>query len=115
MAMLKVFYTGYITELSKPPTLDSFKKKDALARKYCTAALFNKIAAQKEHGYVDADPYVQANDVDTAWLKTLSFKRDVGKQNGYILSFTNIPPTYKNIIHLTVLKQGKNYKISAIK
>ena len=115
VAMLKEFYTGYITESSKPPTLESLKKMDALARKYCTAALFNKFEAQKDHGYLDADPYIHAQDVDISWLKTMSFKKVARKQNEYILSYTNIPPTYKQIIYLTLVKQGGNYKISAIK
>ena len=112
IAMIREFYTAYITGWAKqPPTLDDMRKIEALKKRYCTASLLKKIDAQVRP---EADPFIFAQDIDTEWLKTMSVKKDVRKFNSYIVSYLSYPNS-KTIIHLTVIKQGDKFKIMAIR
>jgi len=112
LAMLKEFYTAYITELSKWPL--NTKKLNEIKKKYCTVSLLNKINAQLESGKLDSDPLLQAQDVDISWLKTLSFNRTVKRLNTYTVSYLDTASNEKVIMYLTVIKQGEFFKISSV-
>jgi hypothetical protein len=114
IAMLKAFYTAYITASSKLPTPDALKKLAALPKKYCTATLQRKINAQYQHGHVDADPFTHSQDVDLSWLNTLIIRRDVRNANSYTVSYGDEVSQFKAVIQLTVLKQGSSFKIATI-
>jgi len=113
--MLKEFYTAYITEWSKLTTPINLTKLNAIQRKYCTASLLSKIKAQLKSGQLDSDPFLQAQDVDISWLKTLSFNRDSRILNSYTASYIDSVSNEKVIIHLTIIKQGDNFKIMSIR
>ncbi|HZG26430.1 MAG TPA: hypothetical protein VEZ17_17705 [Chitinophagaceae bacterium] len=115
IALLKEFYTAYITESSKLPTLTNLAKVEAIQKKYCTTSLLKKINAQFKSGHVDADPFIFAQDVDVLWLKTMSFNKDLKRVNGYTVSYMQSIPNEKIVIHLTVIKQGDGLKIASIR
>ena len=112
-AMLKTFYRAHITAASKWPI--DFAKLNAISKKYCTASLLSKIQAQLKSGQLDADPFLQAQDVDISWLKTLSFAKEARPLNAYTVSYVDAVSNEKVVIHLTVSKQGDRFKISAIR
>ena len=113
VALLKEFYTAHITAASKWPI--DFIRRNALSKKYCTAILLNRIQAQLKSGQLDADPFLHAQDVDISWLRTLSFNSDAGSVNAYAVSYFDAAAKEKVVIHLTVSKQGNNFKITALR
>ncbi|WP_151089384.1 DUF3828 domain-containing protein [Hymenobacter baengnokdamensis] len=115
LTMLKEFYTAYITESSKSPAINNLDKIFALQKKSCTVGLSNKINAQLKSGQLEADPFLQAQDIDISWLKTLSFMKDLRRQNGYIVSYFDSEANEKVVIHLTVIRQDGKFKISDYK
>ncbi|WP_188561752.1 DUF3828 domain-containing protein [Hymenobacter frigidus] len=115
IAMLREFYTAYITAFSELPATDALKKLQTLPKKYCTAGLLRKINAQSQQGHVDADPFTQSQDVDLSWINTLAVRRDVKSANFYTVSLGDDISQFKVAIQLTVLKQGNSFKIAAIR
>jgi len=103
--MLKEFYTIYITEEYKDGLEDSIKKK------YCTKKILNRIKQDEE---LENDPFVNAQDYDLAWLKTLTINKDSQKENVYTVSFISSYDQKKTIIRLLVVKDGQRYKIDNI-
>jgi hypothetical protein len=113
ITMLKEFYTVYITELSKWPINST--ELNTIKKKYCTSSLLSKIKAQFKSGQLSADPFLQAQDFDISWLKTLSVNRDSKKLNGYNISYIDSEAKEKVVIRLTVIKQGDGHKIASIR
>ncbi|OGX84328.1 hypothetical protein BEN47_02890 [Hymenobacter lapidarius] len=113
-AMLKAFYTAYITVGAQAPTRANLAQALALQKEYCTASLFRKIQAQYASRHLETDPFLYAQDVDIAWVNTLSVQKDAKVLNGYRVSYGSAP-TEKTTIHVTVLQQGKAVKIASIK
>ncbi|MDQ2769613.1 MAG: YbjP/YqhG family protein [Bacteroidota bacterium] len=111
--MLKEFYTTYITESSKSLATDNLDRIFAIQKKYCTVSLLNKINAQFKSGQLEADPFLQAQDIDVSWLNTLSFNKDSRRLNGYRVSYFDSVANEKVVIHLTVVNQDGKFKISA--
>ncbi|HEY1163726.1 MAG TPA: DUF3828 domain-containing protein [Chitinophaga sp.] len=109
--MLKEFYTSYITEGAKiessEETLASIKKK------YCTGKLLNKMKQEMEAGDMDSDPFINAQDFDIEWLKTLSISKDPQKTDVYIVSYLDNDAKTRTSMKLHVVKAGAQYKIDA--
>ena len=114
VAMLKAFYTSYITVFSNWNSPIDDTKLNALQRKYCTTSLLNKIANQSKSGELESDPFLQAQDADISWLKTLSFKKDLKKPNSYDVSYIDKYRSEQVIIHITVIKQKESLKIASL-
>jgi hypothetical protein len=113
IVMLKGFYTSYINVFSTISPAQ-IQKLNSIKAKYCTASLLAKIENQLKSGELDYDPFLKAQDVDTGWLKTLSFEKDSKKADFYIVSYVDNSSNTKVAIHLTVVKQGENYKIASV-
>jgi hypothetical protein len=115
---LKNFYTTYITDIAIGHSLHS---SDSLIKKYCTPRLLHKIAEhsapEKLNGW-DYDPFIKAQDCDTAVLKTLAIRTNKMNPNAYSVSyewtdyFTKI--TTKTTIHLMVVDQKDGFRISEV-
>lgn len=109
MEMLKQFYTEYIKEILK--TEPSEKKLHSIRKQYCTAGLLSKIQSVE----LDYDPFLNAQDADEDWLKTLSISKDPQrKKDGYIISLVDKDTQTKTTIKLLVVKEKERYKIDAI-
>lgn len=111
-SMLKDFYTGYISTIAAGAD-DYGAKLEALTKKYCTTKLTKKIEKDQADG-MDYDPYIKAQDADSAWLKTLSIQKDAQKPNGYTASYMDNSSHKKITISLLVIKQGENFKIDSV-
>lgn len=108
ISMLKEFYTAYITENAKMPA--DFTKINLIKKKYCTANLLSKI--EKEE--LDYDPFLNAQDSNTEWLKTLTIKKDTKENNLFQVSYKDTYSGTQVIIKLIVIKEMESYKINAI-
>ena len=107
--MLKEFYTRYITEISK--TSPSAKKLHSIRKQYCTAGLLSRMKELE----LDYDPFINAQDTDDSWIKTLSVKRHPEKGKGlYIVSFSDTESKTTITVTLSVVKEGDDYKIGGI-
>ncbi|MCF6404249.1 YbjP/YqhG family protein [Chitinophaga filiformis] len=102
--MLKQFYTSYISA-DEESQLTSIKKQ------YCTKKILNRIAKDEE---LDADPFLQAQDTDMDWLKTLVISKDAQKPNVYSVSYINNYDKKRIVNKLVVVKVGQTYKIDDI-
>jgi len=102
--MLKQFYTSYITTEEESDLV-------VIRKKYCTKKILNRIAKDEE---LDADPFLQAQDTDQDWVKTLVINKDAQKPNVYIVSYVDNYTKKRIVNKLLVVKQGQNYKIDDI-
>jgi hypothetical protein len=102
--MLKQFYTSYITQVASSEGTE--KKLDIIKKRYCTAKLLNKIDKEE----LDSDPFIDAQDVDIDWVKTLFVGKDAQKHDVYIVSYMDNYNKKRTVIKLQVI----NAKITAI-
>lgn len=86
MEMLREFYTLYITEN------DKMKRDDlriaTLKEKYVTPKLIAKIDSAMLYYNLDYDPFVNAQDYDTAWIKTLEIAPVPERTNTFDICYT---------------------------
>jgi len=106
VAMLKDFYTSYMTAFSDGADENKFA---AIQKKYCTAALLKRVPKLAEQW--DSDPFLKAQDSNVEYLKTLTVKKDLKKRDSYIVSYYAVR-TF--VIHLLVIKQNESYKIDSV-
>jgi hypothetical protein len=105
---LKQFYTNYIIEIDKMP-LDEVKIKK-LKEQYCTSKFITKLEEQD----LDFDPFLNAQDCNIEWLKTLSIKKDTIKTNQYLVSYKDIYSNSQITIDIFIAKDNNAYKIDSI-
>lgn len=113
--MLKDFYTNYFSAFVEPPGALSQKKLDLIQKQFCTKAFYKKIPEIIEQ--TDSDVFLKAQDSDIKYLKTLTISKDL-KNEEYIVSYIADAMPEKKItiiIHLTLVKEGNSYKISAVR
>ena len=106
--MLKQFYTSYITASEESL---SEKELNLIRKQYCTPKILNRIAKDEE---LDSDPFVNAQDTNMDWLRTLVISKDPQKANVYIVSYLDTYSQKRTIIKLLVVKKGQAYKIDDI-
>jgi hypothetical protein len=106
VTMLKEFYTSYITLVASDSNTD--KQLVSLQKKYCTVKLITRLPKILEQR--DSDPFLNAQDSQVDYLKTLTVKRDVKKAGHYIVSYDH----GKIIINLTVVNVGSTCKIDSV-
>ena len=109
--MLKEFYTSYITEGTKIESSED--KLESIQKKYCTAKMLTKMKHEMEEGEMDSDPFINAQDFDIDWLKTLTITKDPQKADVYVVSYLNNYSKTKTHMKLRVVKEGAQYKIDA--
>jgi hypothetical protein len=112
IAMLKNFYTAYMTEIAVGSSHNFAKKLTSIQKKYCTADLVDKIPALVDRA--NCDPFLKAQDSNMENIKSLSFKKDTKASNLFLVSYTDIYRHNKTTIKLTVVKQKDNFKIASV-
>lgn len=113
--MLREFYLNYFTAFTELPIDSSQNKLETLQKKYCTVGFYEKIPNLIEQ--TGNDIFLKAQDSDIKYMNTLVISKGT-KNNEYVVSYiAEDAPEKKNtiIIHLTLVKEGSNYKISSIR
>ena len=82
IAMLKEFYTLYITENAKVQDFDR-KAVEALENKY----LINEFRKKRRDADLDYDPILHAQEVDADWIKTLEINPVAGQKDVYTIRY----------------------------
>lgn len=90
------------------------KKLDSILTKYCAPDLLHKIKQKTDAGDLDYDPFLKAQDVDTASLKTITFTKDPKRPDAYTFSYVANQGKYKPVIHLIVAKLNGVLKITDV-
>ncbi len=106
--MIKTFYTEYIMACVKNSNMDTM---NAIREKYCTKAFFNKIIKEKE---TDFDLFLNAQDCDVEWLKTLNVMKSSENEDKYMVSYINNYDESLIKIDLTVIFEDKSFRISNV-
>jgi hypothetical protein len=119
--MLKVFYTEYNTLWSIKPPLkyETFEHKlDSLYEKYCTPQLRTEAKKYLRNGHDLLTKDLGSVDLN----ENLRIDKDLKIENGFIVTFyasnsdaIGNPVKQKVEIHITVIKEGGNYKIKEVK
>lgn len=117
VSFLKNLYTRYITEIAIGDPLRS----DSLIKKYCTPGLLRKIEEHSDPeklNWWDYDPFIKAQDSDTAVLKTLAIRLNKTKPNSYCVSYDWTDyfskKTTRTTIYLIVKKQKEGFRIADV-
>lgn len=103
-AMLKAFYTEYMTELSEFPT--NYQKAQQIKEKYCTKEFLIEI----EKLDLDYDVILNAQDCDISTLESLEIKED--KNNQFIVSYQFFADKVE--VKLIIKQIGDKYKVDKI-
>jgi hypothetical protein len=107
--MINSFYSEYITQCSSSAT-DDAAGRNAIIEKYCTAELTSKV----KNSDPDFDPFLNAQDCDIAWLKTLTITQDENNKDTYYICYTAAPGEEPNCIDLKVIEEKGRFKISSV-
>lgn len=114
---IQSFYKEYITETCLEDDLPEWEKIEKIQEKYCSKELRRKIKEIiQEDGLLDADPFLNAQDCDIEWLKSLNVKADVN-DSWFVVSYsyTDYLNTKQNIeIRLKVISANDSYYIDDI-
>ncbi len=102
------FYTLYITESSKNQPNE--RQLNLIKHKYCSDKLLRKLSLEE----LDYDPFLNAQDCDIEWLKTLTITKDNKSKNKYIVGFIDNFSNKKNTIKLIISIISNKPKIIAI-
>ena len=117
IAMLKTFYTAYMSEFSKDDVAGLERTLAQLRQTYCTAKCekqYKRLVAE-----TDSDPIIKAQDSDAKLAKSIIITRNLKKPNQYTVSYSY--EVYKKggklgkeivTINLLLIKENGHYKIN---
>lgn len=111
--MLQEFYTKYDAELEKEQNY-SEEVLDAIKKEYCTTALLERLRADTDSGYIDADPFINAQDTDGHMMETLQIVKDPKEKDIYEASYRWAYDSTKITIRYKLVKEGNTYKIGDV-
>jgi hypothetical protein len=106
--MIKDFYNSYYHEKEKiwdEKNMEvAVEKLDSIINKYCTINLINQI-----RDAYDYDPFIDSNNYEESFLKTLTVLRDKNFNDLYYVSY--LVNNSKTTIKLIIKKKFDQYKI----
>ncbi|MDR2499106.1 MAG: YbjP/YqhG family protein [Tannerellaceae bacterium] len=105
--MLNEFYRAYF---SLCETSFSANDRQALLHRYCTKNCLRELEAAD----LDYDPFVDAQDCNAAWLRSLSVGKVHGQANIFEVSYT-APYSGKIVIRLALSEERTGFKINSIR
>ena len=109
---LKSFYSEYFIAASQ--NLPNLPTMDSLQMNYCTTELYNKLLYLYDLEEIDVDPFLESQDPQKEWLKSLNIKVDNQDSTLFIISY-KINKQKTNVIKLRVIEVAINtFKISSI-
>jgi hypothetical protein len=108
IATLKEFYTLWITENAKSQIDEN--AIDAIKQKYISSDLLASLNELE----LDYDPFLDAQDCDEKWLKTIEIKPVEGKENVFIVCYQthDFRGKRENCITLFIVKINGKYQIN---
>ncbi|WPV67746.1 DUF3828 domain-containing protein [Chitinophaga sp. LS1] len=110
--MLTKFYKAYIPAVESSTGERQIEK---LQKQYSTAKLISRVKKQTETMELDYDPYLNAQDADKDWVRTLQIEKDPKTPNLYNVSFLDNYEKKRHYIKVFVTKERNQYKISGFK
>lgn len=105
---LRGFYQGYIQESSKFPVDDA--RIAALKEKHCTSRLLETLGDAE----LEADPFLNAQDVDARWALNLEVTLDHSVTNLHQVCFTSLPGSSKHCVKVLMVAEGESWKIDRV-
>ncbi len=109
---LKSFYSEYFIAASQD--LPNLPKMDSLQMNYCTTELYNKLLYLYDLEEIDVDPFLESQDPQKEWLKSLNINADNQDSTLFIVSY-KINKQKTNVIKLKVIEVAINtFRISSI-
>lgn len=110
--MLREFYTAYLTEMMKDDlSTHGLSRLENITKRYVTAQLLDKINNEEE---LECNPFIDAQDYDNNWLKTLDVAKSESESGVFIVSFINEFDNNTKKVILLVTKNDSKYKIADI-
>ena len=83
---------------------------DSLQRKYCSSRFLDAI----KHQDLDADLFINAQDSDWAWVKTLVVLQETGPNGTYAVSYADKSNGKKTSVHIKLVTINNALKIDKI-
>ena len=122
ISMLREFYTAYNVAWTSDINSDILiEKLNSLQQKYCTDSLNNELNIIFQNFGLDHDILINDLYTDIESLKEMTIKRDVEKENVFIISYPGTiwlsPNKYdrkKVTIHVEVVMKEGQYKINDV-
>jgi Protein of unknown function (DUF3828) len=105
---LKVFYQSYIQESSKVP--EDNAKIESLKTKHCTAKFLGVLADAE----LDADPFLNAQDVDEKWADNLEIAPDAAAKDQFSVCYTVAFDNSKHCVKVAMVDDGGSWKIDNV-
>ena len=105
---LREFYQSYIQECSKFPV--HAEQIASLEKRYCTSRLLQSL----EDGELDADPFLNAQDVDAKWADNLEIAPDNSGTNLYQVCYASTFDKSKHCVKVKLTKEGESWKIDEV-
>jgi len=108
--MLITFYSTYIKAFSEMEPNKSETVCDSIRNLYCSKNLLAEIKIHE----LDYDPFLNAQDADIEWLKTLKITKDPKRNWLYTVSYLDNYSKETVYIKLKIVKLKESFKIDAI-
>jgi hypothetical protein len=108
MDSLKAFYQSYIRESSKVP--EDHAKIESLKAQHCTA----KFLVQLANAELEADPFLNAQDVEEKWAENLEITPESAGKDQYNVCYTASYDNAKHCVKVTMVDEGGSWKIDNI-
>jgi hypothetical protein len=107
---LKDFYSAYISEQAEAS--DDTGRISSLLREYCTDSFANHLRSVYAHGELEADPIIDAQDVDQSWIKTLSVEKS--SSDNYLVCYVDTYDNQKHCLDVHVVYENGKWKINNV-
>lgn len=108
ISVLREFYQSYIQENSKFP-VDS-ERIASLKEKHCTSRFLQTL----NDAELEADRFLNAQDVDAKWADNLEIVADDSGKNLYRVCYTSSVDNPKNCVIVTMIEEDENWKIDKV-
>jgi hypothetical protein len=109
IASLREFYQNYIRISSKFPV--NAEKIASLKKTHCTSRFLETLDGVD----LEADPFLNAQDVDARWADNLEITPDNSGKNLYMVCYVSSFDNSKNCVKITMKEVDESWKIDEIK
>lgn len=107
---LKDFYSAYIAEKGK--AAEDTGRVRGLFQEYCTDSFARHLDRVYAHGELEADPIIDAPDVDQSWIKTLTVQKNGG--DDYQVCYVDTYDNQKHCLDVHLVNENGKWKINNV-